>query len=66
MQGSRQAGGIKSCICFLTVNFYNKNLESTTEQHVALENPVMEVAAEKKTHLAAGVMRRGLEGLVHF
>lgn len=56
----------KAVFCFLIVNFNNKNLESTTEQHVASENPVLEAAAEK-THLAAGVMRSyRLEGLVHF
>lgn len=56
----------KAVFCFLIVNFNYKNLESATEQHIASEKPVLEVAAEKKTHLAAGVMRRRLGGLVHF
>lgn len=55
----------KAVFCFLIVNFNKKNLKSATEQHGVSENGVLEVAAEKKTHLAAGVMRRGLGGLVH-
>lgn len=56
----------KAVFCFLIVSFNIKNLESAREQHVASENPVLVVAAEKKTYLAAGVRRRGLGGLVHF
>lgn len=59
--------GISQAVfCFLIVNFNSKNLESATEKHVASENLVLEVVAEKTTCLAAGVMRRGLGGLVHF